>query len=85
MIQQTGSRTFCKIPSPSGGGLGWGQAQARASHRACHHPRLPPEGEGVIQSRMAVNLGIKIDSSPIDTGASSSYFYSKYSQASHAY
>ena len=33
-------------PSPSGGGLGWGQDQKKGHHRACPHPTLPPQGEG---------------------------------------
>jgi hypothetical protein len=36
-----------EIPSPAGGGLGWGQMQNDLLHRACPHPNLPPEGEGV--------------------------------------
>ena len=37
----------CLAPSPIGGGLGWGQVLKNFLHRACPHPNLPPEGEGV--------------------------------------
>ncbi len=46
------------VPSPSGGGLGWGQAASEAGHDERHakypHPSPPPLGEGANQRPLQV-------------------------------